>query len=354
MQSLKQILFDAERMKYPHTGLYHFCLHLANALLDNADDSREQIRLLMPNKEKHLFKKANDLIPVQPWHKIFRPSTKNIHVWHATHQDTQYFLFNKKVPVVLTIHDLNYFNDPAKSARKKKIFLQELENKIKASAYLSFISNHTLNDLSQHIDISDKPHSVVYNGCNILEIHELKTPKLSLSKPFLFTIGTIASKKNFHVLPSLLVKNDLVLIIAGITQDENYKQKIINEAKKHQVQDRIIFTGPINENDKQWYYKNCEAFVFPSIAEGFGLPVIEAMYFGKPVFLSKSTSLPEIGGDAAFYFHSFEPVDMLQTLEEGLHQFSTMNLSDKLKKRAQMFSWENAALDYLNIYRSLY
>ena len=128
--------------------------------------------------------------------------------------------------------------------------------------------------------------------------------------PFLFTIGTIVDKKNFHVLPCLLAGNNKKLIIAGITQSEDYKHKIIDEAKRWNVLDRLFFTGTVNENDKQWYIKHCEAFVFPSLAEGFGLPVVEAMYFGKPVIISNLSSLPEVGGRCSLLFQQLRSAEM--------------------------------------------
>ncbi len=134
-------------------------------------------------------------------------------------------------------------------------------------------------------------------------------------------------KKNFHVLPALLVGNDHELIISGV--ETPYKSKIMEEAEKFGVTDRVKITGTISEEDKAWYYKNCTAFVFPSIAEGFGLPVIEAMHFGKPVFLSTHTSLPEIGGDAAFYFPTFEPADMQATFANGMAEFAAKKYERK-------------------------
>jgi glycosyltransferase involved in cell wall biosynthesis len=119
------------------------------------------------------------------------------------------------------------------------------------------------------------------------------------------------------------------------------------------VPDRIIFTGPISENDKKWYLSNCTAFVFPSIAEGFGLPVIEAMYYGKPVILSRCTSLPEIGGDCAYYFDNFDPAHMQEVLVKSLDHYNKTKPREKIKARAKFFSWERAAMEYLNLYRSL-
>lgn len=354
MHSPKQILFDAERMKYPHTGLYHFCLHLGNAILENADADKEKINLFIPQNEQSSFPINSKLLQLKYWHKVFLPSTKQIDAWHATHQDTQYFPFKKNIPTVLTIHDLNYLNDPLKSSSKKKSFYNDLKKKIETANHLTFISQFSLNDFKQHFNVENKPSTVIYNGCNIIEIENVLPPKNKPSNPFLFTIGTITEKKNFHVIPALLANTDYHLIIAGITQNEDYKQQIIKEAKRHRVENRIIFANAISENDKQWYYKNCEAFIFPSLAEGFGLPVIEAMYFGKPVFLSTATSLPEVGGNVAYYFSTFDAEDMQQTLALGLRDFKEKNMAKAVKERANQFSWQNAAIDYLNVYRSLY
>jgi glycosyltransferase involved in cell wall biosynthesis len=350
----KKILFDAERMKHPHTGLYHFCLHLGNALLNKIDVDKEEIDLFIPDNEKKNFKDNANIIPLKSWHKFFLPNADKVDVWHATHQDTAYFPFNKEKAVVLTIHDLNYFHDKNKSEAKKNNFLAELQKKVNQSNHLTFISEYSLNDFKQYINIQHKPYTVIYNGCNIHEVEHLLEPTNKPNTPFIFTIGTITEKKNFHVLPALLHNNSYHLIIAGITQNEAYKKSILDEAVKYNVQDRIIFTGAISENDKQWYYKNCEAFVFPSLAEGFGLPVIEAMYFGKPVFLSTATSLPEVGGAAAYYFTSFEPSPMQQVFENGMCDYSNSNKTIQIKNQAAQFSWQKAADQYLEIYRSLY
>ncbi len=129
---------------------------------------------------------------------------------------------------------------------------------------------------------------------------------------------------------------------------------IIDEAKALGVLERIYFTGPISENDKQWYYTNCVGFVFPSIAEGFGLPVIEAMAKGKPVFLSSLTSLPEICDHYAFYFSDFPMESMQKTLEEGLRVYVQNNMQESIITHAKSFDWSITAKKYLDIYRSFY
>ena len=119
------------------------------------------------------------------------------------------------------------------------------------------------------------------------------------------------------------------------------------------MRDRVVFTGAVSENDKQWYMQHCLAFVFPSLAEGFGLPVVEAMYFGKPLLLSSLSSLPEVGGDIAYYFNNFEPAHMQQVLADSLQHYATTKPAEAIKARAQRFSWQAAAKQYLDIYHSL-
>ena len=101
--------------------------------------------------------------------------------------------------------------------------------------------------------------------------------------------------------------------------------------------------------------KNCAAFVFPSLREGFGIPPIEAMRFGKPVFLSNNTSLPEVGGEHAFYWDNYSPDYMAQVLENGLNTFYQNKgvLSKNYINHAKSFNWNMAALEYLKVYNSI-
>ena len=350
----KQLLLDCERMKYPQTGLYYYCLHLAQSLEKVIDTNRESLHYYLPSNAVNVLGDKSNYMKQNSLHKFLLPSLKKYDVWHSTYQGTNYFPFKRKIPVVLTIHDLNFMHDDKKSAEKKKKYLKQLENKIKRADHITTISRFTLNDLAQHLSIPDKPVTVIYNGCNIQEIKVLQQPAILPAAPFLFTIGTIVEKKNFHVLPALLADNNRQLVIAGITLNEAYKQQIIEEAIKWKAADRLTFTGPVNENDKQWYLKNCEAFVFPSLAEGFGLPVVEAMYFGKPVVISALSSLPEIGGDAAYYFTSFDPAEMNKVLKDSLENYRLTNPAHKIRQRAKSFDWLLSAKQYLEVYRTLY
>lgn len=350
---LKRILIDCERMRHPHTGLYHYCLQLGNSILRKVESDKEKVAFYLPTSAEHAFGENADYVSQHFIHKLFFPDTKSVDIWHCTYQGSRYYPFGKKVSVVLTIHDLNFLYDGKRSEKRINKYLNRLQLKIDRADHIVAISYYVLEDLKKHLELGSKPTSVIYNGCNIEETGTINIPEKSVEQPFLFTIGTIVGKKNFHVLPALLVGNDFKLVIAGIESSQEYKKTIIREAQKLDVLDRLIFTGPISENDKKWYLSNCTAFVFPSIAEGFGLPVIEAMYYGKPVILSRCTSLPEIGGDCAYYFDNFDPEHMRNVLNKSLEHYDKTKPRERIRDRARFFSWDRAASEYLELYRSL-
>ena len=109
----------------------------------------------------------------------------------------------------------------------------------------------------------------------------------------------------------------------------------------------------ITDAHKAWAYAHCAGFLFPSLAEGFGLPPIEAMHFGKPVFLARRTCLPEIGGSAADYFDSFEPQAMQQVVQQGLLRSLQTGRALAVQQHAAQFDWDRAASAYLALYRRL-
>jgi glycosyltransferase involved in cell wall biosynthesis len=352
VDQIKTIAVDCERMKYPYTGLHQYCNHLARALTETRD-SKTVLKFYVPASDIGLFGPSVQYIRQHAWHKIFFPSTKGIDLWHCTHQGSEYFPFKKDLKIVITIHDLNFLYDEGKSATTKEKYLTNTRIRIKRADHIVAISEFTMAEVKKHFDISGKANTVIYNGCNINEIANLTEPAHLPGKPFIYTIGTITDKKNFAVLPGLLKDNDMQLLISGIVQNSGYKEKIVAAARENGVEDRLIFTGAVSENDKQWYMKNCTAFVFPSLAEGFGLPVIEAMYFGRPVFLSQYNSLPEIGGDAAYYFEDFDPANMRKVLWDGLDDHQKNMRSERIRQRALSFSWTKSAEQYHRVYKEV-
>lgn len=207
-------------------------------------------------------------------------------------------------------------------------------------------------DILEHLNTRNKPVDVIYNGSEVFRLDNFDEPSYRPKGNFLFSIGTVIPKNNFHVLPGLLQNNNFELIIAGRI-DQEYGDKIMDEAKYFKVEDRVKLIGTISYQDKFWYFKNSSAFLFPSLAEGYGLPPLEAMSFGKPVFLSSLTSLPEIGGSAAYYFENFDIDHMRQVFNEGMTDYKVNDRSEEIKKHASFFSWDRCADEYYNLYQKI-
>ena len=352
MANVQKIMVDVERMRYPFTGLYYYCLHLGNALLQQQHLHNAQLGFYLNEQSKSLFGKKSFSIVQHSLDKHHMSFARKFNIWHCTYQNSNYFPATLKTKVILTIHDINFLHDDIPQNKQKK-FLDKLQKKINRADAIITISEFVKSDVLKNFNVQNKNLHVIYNGCNIADDIELLKPLFAPSAPFIFTISAIDKKKNFHVLPNLLLNNDYFLIIAGKTNDENYKNAIIDAAKKLNVESRVLFTGAIKEEEKYWYLKNCMVFVFPSIAEGFGLPVIEAMHFGKPVLLSKATSLPEIGGNLAYYFDDFDPVNMQKKLDQTLNEYSMKKNAFEISEWSKKFTWTAAAERHWQLYESL-
>lgn len=339
------VIFDCERMKHLHSGFFYFCGQLGKALLEEATKS-DDISFFIPKKLEGYFGENVAYKRVNPLYKLYLP-TCGAKVWHAAYQTTPYLPLRAKV--VLTVHDLNFLYERNEEDQKK--YRKRLQYNVDHSDVIVTISQYVRKDLEEHIDTHGKEIHVIYNGRNTFT-GDITIPKEAPKRPFLFSIGMMLPKKNFHVLPQLLIDNDMELVIAG--KQLEYIDRIRQAASQCGVADRLHLVGTISDGEKYWYMKNCTAFVFPSIAEGFGLPVIEAMSCGKPVFISQYTSLPEIGGDMAYYFNKdFDGAAMRQELEEGLADFHNNNKAEASRQYANRFSWTNAAKAYWEIYKSL-
>jgi glycosyltransferase involved in cell wall biosynthesis len=352
---MKKIIFDCERMKYSSTGLYHYCLSLGVHIEKKLNKSQEALTFYSPQNAVDVFGTSSLHIYQNSLQKFYMPKLKGFDVWHSTFQNSNYIpVRNKKIKVVLTIHDLNFLHENNTQKQRFKN-LHHLQQNIKRSNAIVCISEFCKNDVLDYCKVGNKPIHVIHNGTNSLAIPELIKSSYKPKRPFLFSLGAVCRKKNFHVLLPLLQKNQhMELLIAGRPDDTDYLDFIQKLAVSLRVQDKLRMLGVISEPEKAWYYNNCYAFAMPSIAEGFGLPVAEAMSVGKPVFLSDKTSLPEIGKDVAFYFRDFSANHMQHVFADGMQQYKQNNMADAIREHSETFNWDKAASDYINVYRSLY
>ena len=347
-----RVIFDCERMKYANTGLYNYCLNLGNALQQYM--TREQLALFIPDHVRSVFAPSQLTIVQHSLQKFFMPSLSNFQIWHSTYQSSQYLpQRNRTIKVLFTIHDLNFLYED-KPDRKKARNLHHIQRNIDRSDAIVCISEFTKNDVLTHCDTSGKPVYMIYNGTNDLHQPLLQASSYRPASPFLFNIGVIRPNKNQHqILPLLQSNPDLELVLAGHHEDKDYAHFIKQHACDLNVEERTHLVDVVTEEEKSWYYHNCQAVVIPSLAEGFGLPVTEAMSVGKPVFLSRHTALPEIGKDLGFYFHDFD--NMHEDFMAGMSHYRKAGSQMKaaMKAHSATFNWNDSARKYIEVYDSL-
>lgn len=283
-------------------------------------------------------------------HRLFRIKTR-YDIWHSLNQNTKVEPGSKPKKYVLTVHDVNFVEEHSSDMnhKKNKLFIEKLNR----ADVITYISHFAKEQTHQYFKVPAVEEKIIYNGNPIISELDLSSfiSEVPVDKPFFFSLGDFIERKNFHsIVKMMALFPEFNLVLSG-NNDKEYGQQIKKIIQDEKL-DNVFLTGKISDMAKQYYMKNCEAFLFPSIREGFGLPPIEAMYFGKPVFLSTKTSLPEIGGEAAFYWEDFSPQYMKDVVLEKLNYFhqNKSDLEVKIKERASFFDWNKAAQEYLKLY----
>ncbi len=357
MSKTHQIFLESHNIKNLNFGFGQFNYHLIKAMhelhVENIDitlHAKDINKLRTEFRDGFKYKKYNSLSRY-PFFRI----RKKYDLWHSLNQNIKIEPYHD-IPYLLTVHDVNFIEEQSSDMTHERNV--KFQAKLNRSHAITYISNYAKESTHQYFKVPDVPEYVIYNGNPIKDIvlPENHLPKIITERPFLFSIGEFTERKNFHSLVKMLqFLPDFDLILSGKNETDYAKNTLANTIKTLNLESRVHITGKISDLDKQYYLKNCTAFVFPSLREGFGIPPIEAMRFGKPVFLSNNTSLPEIGGNQAFYWDYYDPEYMAEIIKNGMVEFNSNkdSLTKEYIVHAQSFDWKNAAKQYIKIYKSL-
>ncbi|RDK85489.1 glycosyltransferase family 4 protein [Marinirhabdus gelatinilytica] len=353
---MKHIFLEAHNLKNKFSGFGQFNYHLIKGLaqqdlsgLDLTLNVKDISGLKDEFGNTFSYKKYKSITR----HKPFRIK-KKYDLWHCLNQNIKVEPFYK-IPYLLTVHDIHFVTEGSEGLQAK--LRKQFEKKLKRATAITYISEFAKKDVHDHFEVPEVPEHVIYNGNTITNtsVPESFSPNMVPKQPYLFSIGDFSERKNFKSLVEMLrFLPEYNLVLSG-NDTTLYAEGLRELVAKHSLNDRVFITGKIGDTEKNYYLQNCEAFVFPSLREGFGIPPIEAMRFGKPVFLSNNTSLPEIGGEQSFYWDHYEPEYMASIVTDGLETFyAHQNAYENwYVARAQSFNWETTAKRYLKIYRSL-
>ncbi|WP_299228825.1 glycosyltransferase family 1 protein [uncultured Psychroserpens sp.] len=357
---MKEILLESHNISNLFFGFGQFNYHLIDALSKHEELLKKNglsLTLLSKNPSQLAQDFSNDFI-YKKYHSLQRKPLfrirKKYDLWHSLNQNTKVEPYHR-IPYLLTIHDVNFMEEVTGDdlEKRKQLFIEKLNR----SHAITYISNYAKAMTHKYFDVPNVDEFIIYNGSptNALDIPENYQPKILPKQPYLFSIGEFLEKKNFHTLVEMLVHLPNISLILSGKQTTSYGNTINNLVVSLGLEDRVFVTGKISELDKNYYYKNCLAFTFPSLREGFGIPPIEAMKYGKPVFLSNKSSLPEVGGKHAFYWNHFDPEYMAKIVTDGLDAYSKdqNNYTKNYITHANSYDWQKTALEYISVYNSL-
>ena len=360
MKNRKKILLDLERLRYPNSGIANVFRNLALGL-NELENNDVQISLFGPKPALENIGTKFSIVSRKALHKLVSFYTLTYGVLHTSHQLSSYFHYKyRSQKKIVTLHDLNFLHEDI-SIKKYNKELKKVQKNIENSNVIVCISEFTKQDLLDNMQLFNFKYDpeivVIHNGMQFpdLKLYPLGRFDFLTNKKYILNIGVLFPKKNQLSLIKMLqhIDEDLVLVVSG--EKEEYKNELFAEAKKLGIENRIHVVKNISEEEKWALIQNSTSMCHPSLAEGFGIPPIEAMYFGKPVFLSSKTSLPEIGGSVAHYFDSFETEEMIAVYKKGMQVYQENKVSQEkiLNEWAKRYDYLEMAKNYLELYKRI-
>lgn len=278
---------------------------------------------------------------------------QNFDLFHPTYYDP-YFL-NKllRKPFVLTVHDMIHELFP-ETINKWDYTAKHKKTLVKEAKKIICVSNNTKNDLIKIYNIDEKKIIVIYhaNSLNYKRTENFEK-SLNLPKKYLLFVGSRKYYKNFiftinSIADLLLREKEMYFICAGGGNFTRKEHKVFKELKIESKIKQI----PVDDNILGALYSNALAFIFPSLYEGFGIPILESFSCGCPVICSNISSLPEVAQDAAEYFDPYNKSSIKSAVEKII--------SDDLRReelktlgfeRLKFFNWERTALHTYKVYK---
>jgi len=377
----KRILIDASTVVSLEDGLSHFIINLIRYLpeesfekfdytvLVNKGMQRKELIDLLKDPRLHVIEqKMAPIGPKRDWQMFWflRKYKKRFDLIHITSNNYPFALKNG----IATIHDITFkqfFDNPRFTFNLATVYMDKvIRNSLRKSRAIVAVSQATKNDLVNryHLDqqLSDKV-KVVHLGWEHLENKDHVGPecneRLQAMGDYLLFVSTFRVHKNisnlllaFKKAIATLPENKKLILIGSDKFLQKKDMDLVREI--NQKGQRVIFTGYLEKSCVEEYFRRADAYIFPSLSEGFGLGVLEAFFYNIPLLCSNKASLPEIAGDAALYFDPYDADDMAGAIERF---YTDKRLGEELvaqgRERLKAFSWKKNALEITAIYESL-
>lgn len=324
-------------------------------------------RCLKDSKNVHIIEIGSNFYPL--WEQFSLPravNQLNLDMLHCTSNTAP---IRCKVPLILTLHDIIFLEPRDKS---NKSFYQDMGWRyrrfvvpriLKKCKRIITVSDFEYNNIITKLQIPEEKMVMIYNGYNKwfrpVEDTELIYQQYIEEPGYFFFLGNTDPKKNTErtliAYSKYLEMSDVKRKLLMADLDRGYLDEIIDRNDIGNIRDHIVMPGYIKNADLPYIYNNAFAFLYTSLRESFGIPLLEAMACGTPVITSNTSSMPEIGGSEVIMVNPLntnEITEMMLLLEKDKALYQKQK--DIGIIRAQQFSWEYTAEQLLTVYEDVY
>ncbi len=365
--------FDAKRIFHNNTGLGNYGRDLVRVLCEHTSVNKIILYNTKSAKINSVYN-SNKITTVYPnskfWKKLSsiwrvlalnnRIQKDNLDIYHGITGEIPLGLTSKNCKNIVTIHDLIFISHPKYyKAIDRFIYTQKFKYAIKNSTKIIAISEQTKNDILKYSNIESDKITVVYQGCNAAykkvyspDEKQKVSKKYNLPKEFILNVGTIQERKNaFLIIKSIKNSNKHVVLIGN---EEAYASKIRDYISEHNLTDQVHFLKKIDITELAIIYQLATVFCYPSLCEGFGIPIIEALYSKTPVITTQGNCFPEAGGPDSLYIKPNDINDLKAKINTLFSDVSLRkNIAEKGYKYAQRFNDDVTAQNIFNVYKSI-
>ncbi len=360
------ITIDARMLTLSGIGTYLMSLLTQLASLESEFNFEvicqepELLRHLPPDRFRLVESKAPIYSLREQWELAHL--VRGARLLHCPHYNIPYLHRGR---MVVTIHDLNHLVHreflPNRLAYWYASFM--LAAAMKHATRIVTVSQHSRKSIQETFHVPDERIQVIYNGLphrmspgeNSVDRSRLGT--LKVRKPYVLFVGLLKPHKNvqgllraFSLVP-VDRRRPVQLVIVG--RKDSFYPSLLKLTRKLSLEEQVVFTGAVTTDDLRALYADATLLVLPSLNEGFGYPVLEAMAFGVPVIVSNTSSLPEVAGSAGVLVDPREDQSIANAIGKLLSDDDLRKtLSERCREQARLFSARKCALDHLEVYRA--
>ena len=366
--------YEAKRIFHNKSGLGNYSRNLISKL--SSEYPEHSYFLYNPKKSAHTLFKTNNrnVFEKLPSSRIFRffynywrqkgivkdLVKDGIHLYHGLSGELPEGLKKNNMKSVVTIHDLIFLRLPKLySIIDRKIYTYKSKKAAKNADLIIAISKQTKNDIVEFYGIQPSKIKVVYQGCDPVfngtynaEECQRTISKYNLPKNFILNVGTIEERKNLLLIVKAISNLNIDLVAVG--KETPYTKIVKDYITEHKIENKVHFVKDVELNELAILYQCAKIFVYPSIYEGFGIPIIEALMSKTPVITSKQGVFKEVGGQHSIYINPFDADELGVEIQKLLSNPKTCKkMIDEGCKHAEKFDNKKVAREVFECYKQL-